>query len=81
MNPDVGGFILGNTFPRTAPGRRGRTCASLGNARHRQVLERSSAVHLLSDHLAFRRWTAAWLAEQKTGPTDRFCHASKRSTP
>ena len=34
--------------------------------RHNEVINRSNAVHLFSDHWPVRRWTAAWVAEQKT---------------
>lgn len=33
---------------------------------HNELLGRSTAVHLFSDLLPFRRWARAWLAEQKT---------------
>lgn len=39
--------------------------ASAAN-RHNEVINRSNAVHLFSDHWPVRRWTAAWVAEQKT---------------
>jgi hypothetical protein len=33
---------------------------------HNELLGRSTAMHLFSDLLPFRRWSLAWLAEQKT---------------
>jgi ATP-dependent helicase/nuclease subunit B len=35
---------------------------------HEELLGRSTALHLFSDLFPFRRWTAGWLAEQKTTP-------------
>ena len=32
------------------------------------VIARSTALHLFSDLLPFRRWATGWLAEQKTAP-------------
>ncbi len=34
--------------------------------RHNRVISRPNAVHLFSDRWPVRRWTAAWVAEQKT---------------
>ena len=70
MDSEVGGFILGNAFPRTARVAGAELALLSATRRHRQVLERPSAIHLFSDHLPFRQWTAAWLAEQKTGPVN-----------
>lgn len=39
--------------------------ASAAN-RHNDVIDRANAVHLFSDRWPVRRWTAAWVAEQKT---------------
>lgn len=39
--------------------------ASAAN-RHNRVMNRSNAVHLFSDYWPVRRWSAAWVAEQKT---------------
>jgi hypothetical protein len=33
---------------------------------HDELLGRSTALHLFSDLLPFRRWATGWLAEQKT---------------
>lgn len=34
--------------------------------RHNDAIDRPNAVHLFSDRWPVRRWTAAWVAEQKT---------------
>ena len=34
--------------------------------RHNDAINRPNAVHLFSDRWPVRRWTAAWVAEQKT---------------
>ena len=39
--------------------------ASAAN-RHNDAIDRPNAVHLFSDRWPVRRWTAAWVAEQKT---------------
>lgn len=39
--------------------------ASAAN-RHNDIIDRPNAVHLFSDRWPVRRWTAAWVAEQKT---------------
>jgi len=39
--------------------------ASAAN-RHNDIIDRSNAVHLFSDRWPVRRWTAAWVSEQKT---------------
>ena len=41
--------------------------------RHDEIIERSNVVHLFSDNWPVRRWTSAWVAEQKTTePADEF---------
>ena len=63
----AGRYLLGGAFPRTW------RCAALELAvasakrRHDDVLGRSTALHLFSDELPFRRLASAWLAERKTG--------------
>lgn len=39
--------------------------ASAAN-RHNDIIDRPNAVHLFSDRWPVRRWTAAWVSEQKT---------------
>lgn len=69
LDPDIGRFILGNTFPRTARVAGVELLLLSAARRHRQVLSRPNAVDLFSDRMPFQRWTRAWLAEQKTmGP-------------
>lgn len=70
MDPEVGGFVLGNTFPRTARLVGAELLLLSASRRHRQVLDRSNAIHLFSDRMPFHRWTKAWLAEQKTATVD-----------
>ncbi|HUP73017.1 MAG TPA: BrxE family protein [Acidimicrobiales bacterium] len=72
MDRDVGRFVLGNTFPRTARLAGAELVVLSAARRHRQVLERPNAVHLFSDRLHFYRWTTAWIAEQKTGVVDQL---------
>lgn len=66
----TGSYVLTDLFPRTwkpaALQLDGASAAYL----HQQLLGRPSALHLFSDHLPFRRWTNAWLAEQKTSDPD-----------
>jgi len=41
--------------------------------RHNDLIDRPNAVHLFSDNWPVRRWTSAWVAEQKTTePPDSF---------
>ena len=65
----AGSFVLGRAFPRTA-GPAGVELDMLSaRRRHDDALaRRSSALHLFSDGLPFRRRTSAWLSEQKTAP-------------
>jgi hypothetical protein len=34
--------------------------------RHNDIIDRPNAIHLFSDNWPVRRWTSAWVAEQKT---------------
>lgn len=50
--------------------------------RHDEIIERRNAVHLFSDNWPVRRWTTAWVAEQKTAtPPDAFFEELEESTP
>lgn len=41
--------------------------------RHDEIIDRPNAIHLFSDNWPVRRWTSAWVAEQKTAdPPDAF---------
>jgi hypothetical protein len=65
----TGQYVLSSTFPRTwRPAALERDIAAAARI-HDELLGRSTALHLFSDHVPFRRWAGAWLAEQKT-PTD-----------
>jgi hypothetical protein len=41
--------------------------------RHDEIIDRPNAVHLFSDNWPVRRWTAAWVAEQKTASPPDPC--------
>lgn len=62
----AGRVVLKQRLPRTW--RMAAVELDLASAtnRHNEVISRSNAVHLFSDHWPVRRWTAAWVAEQKT---------------
>ena len=62
----AGSFVLSRAFPRTA-GPAGLEIDMLSaRRRHADALGgRSTALHLFSDGLPFRRWASAWLSEQK----------------
>lgn len=61
----AGEWVLSGCFPRTW------RCVAMeldlisATRRHDELLPRSTALHLFSDALPFRRLTAAWLGEQK----------------
>lgn len=66
----TGELVLSRSFPRTW-----MTAAldlSLRSAarHHDDRLGRSSAIHLLSDRLPYRRWALSWLAERKLTTAD-----------
>jgi hypothetical protein len=65
-----GQYVLSRAFPRTF--RAAALELDLVSAAHRHddLLGRPTALHLFSSMLPFRRWTEAWLAEQKTLPPD-----------
>ncbi len=69
----AGRVVLKQRLPRTW--RMAAVELDIGAARNRhdEVIERSNAVHLFSDSWPVRRWTSAWVAEQKTtDPADEF---------
>lgn len=70
LDPDVGGFILGNAFPRTAKVAGAELLLLSAARRHRQILSRPNAVDLFSERMPFLGWTRAWLARQKTAGPD-----------
>lgn len=65
LDPDIGGFILGNAFPRTAKVAGAELLLLSAARRHRQILSRPNAIDLYSERMPFLRWTRSWLARQK----------------
>jgi len=62
----TGQYVLSGMFRRTwRPAALELDVAAAALA-HNELLGRSTAVHLFSDLLPFRRWALGWLAEQKT---------------
>ena len=70
----AGNFVLGRTFPRTSRLVGLELDVLSARRRHEDALAgRSTALHLFSDGLPFRRWASAWLSAQKTASsTDPF---------
>ena len=68
----AGSFVLSRAFPRTARPAGLELDMLSARRRHDDALSgRSTALHLFSDGLPFRRWASAWLSEQKTAsPVD-----------
>lgn len=63
----VGSYVLSKALPRTWRSAGLELDVLSAQRRHEDALSgRASALHLFSDELPFRRWTSAWLAEQKT---------------
>jgi hypothetical protein len=62
-----GRYVLGGSFPRTWRCAAFELAIASAKRRHEEMLGRSTALHLFSDELPFRRLASAWLAEQKTG--------------
>ena len=64
---EVGRYVLDRTFPRTARSAGLELDLLSARRRHDDALSgRSTALHLFSDELPFRRRASAWLSEQKT---------------
>lgn len=61
-----GQYVLGKTFPRTYRSAALELDIVSAAHRHDDLLERPTALHLFSSAFPFRRWSEAWLAEQKT---------------
>lgn len=61
-----GQYVLKGTFPRTYRSAALELDVFSAARRHDDLLERSTALHLFSSAFPFRRWSEAWLAEQKT---------------
>jgi hypothetical protein len=62
----TGRYVLSNMFRRTWRPAALELDVAAAASMHNQLLGRSTALHLFSDLLPFRRWTCGWLAEQKT---------------
>jgi hypothetical protein len=62
----AGKYVLEELFPRTWRPVAIELDIASATAVHDELLGRPTALHLFSDYLPFRRWAAAWLAEQKT---------------
>jgi len=62
----TGQYVLSSMFRRTWRSAALQLDVSAAARMHDELLGRSTALHLFSDLLPFRRWAAGWLAEQKT---------------
>ncbi len=64
----TGQYVLSSMFRRTWKPAALELDVAAASRMHRELLGRSTAIHLFSDVLPFRRWAIGWLAEQKTAP-------------
>lgn len=64
----TGEYVLSGMFRRTWKPAALELDVAAANRLHQELLGRSTALHLFSDLLPFRRWAIGWLAEQKTAP-------------
>jgi len=62
----TGRYVLAGAFPRTWQAAALEISIASAARTQDRLLGRSSALHLFSDQLPFRRWARAWVAEQKT---------------
>lgn len=63
----TGSYVLARTFRRTWRSAALELDIEAAQRRHADATGgRTTALHLFSDQLPFRRWATAWLAEQKT---------------
>ncbi len=62
----IGQYVLSGMFRRTWQPAALELDVAAASRVHQELLGRSSALHLFSELLPFRRWANAWLAEQKT---------------
>jgi hypothetical protein len=62
----TGQYVLSSRFRRTWRSAALQLDVSAAARMHDELLGRSSALHVFSDGLPFRRWAAGWLGEQKT---------------
>jgi hypothetical protein len=65
----TGQYVLSSLFRRTWRPAALQLDVSAAARMHDELLGRSTALHLFSDLLPFRRWATGWLAEQKTTDT------------
>jgi hypothetical protein len=65
----AGSYVLARSFRRTWRSAALELDIEAAARRHDDATAgRTTALHLFSDELPFRRWATAWLAEQKTAP-------------
>ena len=62
----TGQYVLSGMFRRTWRPAALELDVAASSRMHEELLGRSTALHLFSDLLPFRRWATGWLAEQKT---------------
>jgi hypothetical protein len=62
----TGQYVLSSMFRRTWKPAALELDVAAASRMHQELLGRSTALHLFSDLLPFRRWAIGWLAEQKT---------------
>jgi hypothetical protein len=62
----TGRYVLSGMFRRTWRSAAIELDMAAASRLHSDLLNRPTAIHLFSDLLPYRRWTASWLAEQKT---------------
>ncbi len=72
----TGQYVLSSMFRRTWRPAALQLDVSAATRMHNELLGRSTALHLFSDLLPFRRWAGGWLAEQKTSDAGRDLIAS-----
>lgn len=65
----TGQYVLSSMFRRTWRPAALQLDISAAARMHDELLGRSTALHLFSDLLPFRRWATGWLAERKTTDT------------
>ncbi len=68
----TGSYVLSHAFPRTWRSAALELDVLAASRLHDDVIDRGrrNVVHMYSDDLPFRRWTLAWLSEQKTTEAD-----------
>ncbi|MHB8660003.1 MAG: BrxE family protein [Solirubrobacteraceae bacterium] len=62
----TGQYVLSSMFRRTWRSGALQLDVSAATRMHDELLGRSTALHMFSDGLPFRRWATGWLGEQKT---------------